>query len=119
MGGPATRRQGVSGRGPVLNYANVVATLALVLVLTGGAAFAASRLDKGSVGTRQLRNGAVTTAKLKNGAVTRAKIRDGAISGAKLDLQSLGTVPSAGKAGRADTAGHADSAATADSRRRR
>ena len=117
MRGPATRRQSVSGRGPVLSYANVVATLALVLVLTGGVALAASNLGKGSVGTRQLRNGAVTTAKLKNGAVTTAKIRDGAITGRKLDLRRLGTVPSASTAARADTAGRADSAATADSAR--
>jgi hypothetical protein len=98
----------------VLSYANVVATLALFLVLSGGAAYAVARLGKGSVGTRQLRNGAVSTAKLRNGAVTGAKIRDGAIGGAKVDVQSLGTVPSARQAGRADSAGRAESAGRAD-----
>jgi hypothetical protein len=46
-----------------LTYANVAASLALFLAL-GGAAYAASTLPKGSVGTSQLRNGAVTAAKI-------------------------------------------------------
>jgi hypothetical protein len=49
---------------PRLTYANVVATLALFLVLSGGAAYAASRLAKNSVGSAQLRKNAVTPAKL-------------------------------------------------------
>jgi hypothetical protein len=47
-----------------LTYANVVSTLCLFLLLGGGAAVAASRLPKDSVGTQQLRVGAVTPAKL-------------------------------------------------------
>ncbi len=89
-----------------LTYANVVATLALFLVLSGGAAYAAAKLDKNSVGTKQLKNGAVTTAKLKNGSVT----------GAKVAVSSLGTVPSATSASHADSAtsaGHAESATSA------
>ncbi len=89
-----------------LTYANVVATLALFLVLSGGAAYAAAKLDKNSVGTKQLKNGAVTTAKIKNGAVT----------GAKVAVSSLGTVPSATSASHADSAtsaGHAESATNA------
>jgi hypothetical protein len=85
-----------------LTYANVVATIALFLVVSGGAAYAAS-LGKNSVGTRQIKNGAVTAAKIKNGA----------ISGAKIKLNSLGTVPSAANATHAGTATHADSAGTA------
>jgi hypothetical protein len=77
-----------------LTYPNVVATLALFLVLTGGAAYAASQLAKNSVGTKQLKRNAVTSAKIKKGAVT----------GAKIKLSSVGTVPSAS---RADTAGDA------------
>ena len=46
-----------------LTYANVMATLALFVAL-GGSAYAATRLKKNSVGTRQLKNGAVTEAKL-------------------------------------------------------
>jgi hypothetical protein len=49
---------------PHLTYANVVATLALFLVLSGGAAYAASRVAKNSVGSAQLKKNAVTPAKL-------------------------------------------------------
>jgi hypothetical protein len=91
-----------------LTYANVVATIALFLVVSGGAAYAATSLGKNSVGTRQIKNGAVTAAKIKNGAIT----------GAKVNLGSLGTVPSAANAthaGSADNATHAASATHADS----
>ena len=48
-----------------LTYANVMATVAVFLVLAGGTAFAAGQmLPKNSVGARQLRKGAVTLAKL-------------------------------------------------------
>jgi hypothetical protein len=77
-----------------LTYANVIATLALFLVLTGGAAYAASHLGKNSVGTKQLKKNSVTSAKIKKEAVT----------GAKIKLSSVGKVPSAS---RADTAGDA------------
>ncbi|MEA2477990.1 MAG: hypothetical protein QOC87_2189 [Actinomycetota bacterium] len=46
-------------------YANVAATLALVVSLAG-TGYAASQLAPGSVGTKQLKKGAVTTAKVKN-----------------------------------------------------
>jgi hypothetical protein len=85
-----------------LTYANLAATLALFLALTGGIAFAAGQLTKNSVGTNQLKNGAVSTAKIKAGAVT----------GSKVDLATLGKVPSATAA---DTAAHAATATRADS----
>ena len=88
-------------------YANVVASLALFLVVAGGSAFAASQLGKNSVGTKQLKKNAVTTAKIKpnavttakikKNAVTTAKIKDGAITGAKVNLGTLGTVPSSAR----------------------
>jgi hypothetical protein len=78
-----------------LTYANVVATLALILVVGGGSAFAARQLAKNSVGTRQIKKNAVTAAKIKAGAVT----------GAKIKLGSLGTVPSAAHADNATVAG--------------
>jgi hypothetical protein len=53
---------------PKLTYANLVSTLCLFLLLGGGAALAASRLAKNSVGAKQLKNGSVSTAKLKKGA---------------------------------------------------
>jgi hypothetical protein len=57
-----------------LTYANVTATLALFLALGGATAFAASQLDKNSVGSKQLKKNSVTAAKIKNGAVTQAKL---------------------------------------------
>jgi hypothetical protein len=106
-----------------LTFANVVACMALFIAL-GGVGYAATKLPKNSVGSKQLKNGAVTTAKLKAKAVTTAKLGDGAVgaanigagvvgttalangavTGAKVDAGSLGTVPSAA---RAATAGDA------------
>lgn len=62
-----------------LTYANVVSSLALFLVLSGGAAYAAKK-----IGSHELRGGAVTTAKIKRNAITRSKIKAAAISTAKV-----------------------------------
>lgn len=68
-----------------LTYANLVSTLALFLVLTGGAAYAAHRyLTRKSVGTPQLKSNAVTTAKIKANSITTRKIKRIAISSDKL-----------------------------------
>jgi hypothetical protein len=66
-----------------LTYANVMSSIAVFLVL-GGAAFAATKLPKNSVGAKQLKKNAVTSAKIKSGAVTGAKIGAGAVDGSKL-----------------------------------
>lgn len=89
-----------------LTYANVMSSIAVFLVL-GGAAFAATKLPKNSVGTKQLKNNAVTTAKIKNDAV----------NGTKVNESTLSTVPSASSAANATHATSADkanSATTAD-----
>jgi hypothetical protein len=96
--------------GKKLTYSNVVSTLCLFLLLSGGAAFAAAHLGKNSVGAKQLKRSAVTSPKIKDGAVTTAKLRDGAVTGPKVDVTTLGKVPSAGKA---DEATHADNASRA------
>jgi hypothetical protein len=57
-----------------LTYANVTATLALVLALGGGTAWAASKIR-----TRQIAYHAVTGAKLDTNSVTASKIRNGAV----------------------------------------
>jgi hypothetical protein len=69
-----------------LTYANVVATLALVLAVAGGTSAIAisAKVKKNAVGTKQLKNGSVTPAKLRNGAVTVAKIADGNVTASKL-----------------------------------
>ena len=67
---------------PKLNYANVIATIALFVAL-GGAAVAAG-LPKKSVGPQQLKPGAVTTKALHRKAVTSGKIAPKAVTAGKL-----------------------------------
>jgi hypothetical protein len=92
-----------------LTYSNVMATIAVFLVLGGGAAVAAG-LAKNSVKTKNIKNGAVTTKKLAANAVT----------GEKANESTFGIVPSAqsaktaDKATTADTANKATTADTAD-----
>ena len=62
-----------------LTYANVVATLALFLALSGGVVWAA-----GKIGAKNLRANAVTAGKIKRNAVTNAKIRGNAVTAAKI-----------------------------------
>jgi hypothetical protein len=66
-----------------LTYSNVVSTLALFLVVCGGAAYAA-KVAKKSVGPSQLKANAVTTAKIKANAVTTRKIKKNAVTNAKI-----------------------------------
>jgi hypothetical protein len=66
-----------------LTYANVVSTLALVLVI-GGATALAAKVPKHSVGPHQLRSNAVTTPKIKANAVTTRKIKKNAITAVKI-----------------------------------
>jgi hypothetical protein len=54
-------------RRPRLSYANVMASIAVFLVL-GGGAYAASTLPKNSIGSKQLKNGSITAAKLSASA---------------------------------------------------
>ena len=94
---------------PKLTYANVMSTLCFFLLLSGGAAFAASHLGKNSVGARQLKKNAVTTAKIKNEAITAAKVEKGTLTGTQINASTLGAVPTAGNAATAGTASVADS----------
>ncbi len=73
-----------------LTFANVMSTIAVFLVLSGGAAIAAKHaLKKNSVGTKQLKANAVTKKKLKKNSVVRAKIANSAVNGAKVRNASL------------------------------
>lgn len=73
-----------------LTYANVMSTLAVFLVVSGGAAYAASHLGKNSIGSKQIKKSAITTAKIKNEAVTTEKIKNRSITGGKLANGSVG-----------------------------
>ena len=72
---------------PKLNYANVVATIALFVAL-GGAAVAAG-LPKNSVGPKQLKPGAVTARALHRAAVTSGKIGPKAVTAGKLGANAV------------------------------
>jgi hypothetical protein len=86
-----------------LTFANVMSVVAMFIAL-GGVGYAAVKLPKNSVGTRQL----------KANAVTGAKVRNGSLTGADINESTLGTVPSAATAGHATSAGTADNAGHAD-----
>lgn len=112
-----------------LTYANVMSSIAVFLVIGGGAALAATNLPKNSVGSRQLqvkavktgkvapeaikagklaqnavttnrlRENSVTSGKIQNNAVTTSKILDNAVTGAKVDESTLSQVPDSAKLG--------------------
>ncbi len=99
-----------------LTYANVISTICLFLVLGGGAAFAATKLAKSSVGTEQLKGEAVTKGKLAPNSVNSKKVVNGSLTGEDIASSTLGKVPNATYAEHADsatTAGSANSASTA------
>lgn len=67
-----------------LTYANVISTLALLLALGMGSAYAANQLAPKSVGAKQLRPGAVTADKIRKKAVTAPKIESLAVKQGKI-----------------------------------
>jgi hypothetical protein len=81
------------------SYANVVATVALFLAVSGGVVYAASSLGRNAVKSKNIATHAVKTRNLarsavKNGnlaanAVSTAKIRNGAVSGTKVKAGTL------------------------------
>jgi hypothetical protein len=70
-----------------LTYANVMVTI-LAFIVLGGSAYAAFKLPKNSVGTKQIKPNAVNGSKVKNGSLT----------GADIEASSLGSVPHAANA---------------------
>jgi hypothetical protein len=68
-----------------LTYSNVMSSIAVFLVLGGGAAYAAKK-----IGSHQLKANSVTTAKIKRSAVTSVKIRNGTVKGEDINV---GTTP--------------------------
>lgn len=83
-----------------LTYANVMSSIAVFLVLGGGAAIAAGQLGKNTVGSKQLKKNAVTTAKIKKGAVTGAKVKPGSLKASNF---AAGQLPAGPKGDKGDT----------------
>jgi hypothetical protein len=82
---------------PRLSYANVAATLALVVAVgaAGGGEAVASAVKKlapNSVGTKNIKNGAVTGAKVKDRSLTGTDIKLGSIGGAEIKNGSIGGI---------------------------
>jgi len=108
-----------------LTYSNVMSSLAVFLVLGGGAAVAATKIGAGdlkansvktgkivkeAVTTSKLKSGSVVTTKIANGAVTGAQLADGSVDGAKIADNAVGTAKIADNA--VNTAKIADKAVT-------
>lgn len=72
-----------------LTYANVMASLAVFLLLGGASAYAAKQQTK-KIGTTQIKASAVTTAKIKNGAVDASKLKDAAVTAPKIGAGAVG-----------------------------
>ncbi|MGZ8716410.1 MAG: hypothetical protein ACXWYO_04790 [Gaiellaceae bacterium] len=84
-----------------------MATIA-VFVALGGAGYAAVKLPKNSVGTKQLKPNAVTSAKIRNGSLLKADFK-----ASEIPAGSAGPAGPAGPAGSAGPAGAAGAAGPA------
>jgi len=74
-----------------LTYANVMATIAVFLVVAGGGAYAAKKHSKGAVKTKDIKNLAVTNPKIGNLAVTEPKIGNLAVTNPKIGDKQVKT----------------------------
>lgn len=74
-----------------LTYANVMSSLAVFLVLGGGAAFAAVNLPANSVGTKQLKKNAVKTGKVSFEAIKAGKLSKNAVPTNRLRDKAVAT----------------------------
>lgn len=73
-------------------YANVTATLALVVAL-GGTSYAAIKLPANSVGSRQLKPRAVSGSDLRSNAVSSAKVKNRSLRAGDFKLGQLPAGP--------------------------
>jgi hypothetical protein len=74
-----------------VTYANLVSTLALVIAVGSGGAFAAG-LAKNSVGSKQIRNHSIKTKDYRPGSVDGSVIADGSVGSADLAAGVLPTM---------------------------
>jgi hypothetical protein len=71
---------------PHLTYANVAATLALVIAVAGGSAYAATKIR-----ARDIAYHAVTASKVNYNAITPSKVKNGSLSGKDIRDSSIAT----------------------------
>lgn len=81
------RRSRLSRFVPRPTYANVIATIALFVALSGVAV--AAGLPKNSVGPKQLKRGSVTAPKIRKKAITPGKIAPKAVTAGKLGANAV------------------------------
>jgi hypothetical protein len=79
-----------------ITYANVMSSIAVFLVLGGGAAYAAKKIGSNELKSNSVKTGkivkeAVTTSKIKNESVTTNKIAKGAVTTDKLAENAVST----------------------------
>jgi hypothetical protein len=72
-----------------LTYANVMSTIGVFIAL-GGVSYAALKLPKNSVGSKQIKKNAVKSGKIKAGAIGNGKLRADAVTGDKVLDGSIG-----------------------------
>jgi hypothetical protein len=83
-----------------LTYANVMSSLAVFMLLGGGAAIAAGGLGKNTVGSKQLKKNAVTAVKVKDGSLLGADFAAGQLpAGPTGPAGAKGATGAAGPAG--------------------
>jgi hypothetical protein len=87
----------------------VVACVALFVAL-GGSSYAAVKLSKNSVGTREIKTNGVGASEIKSKAVRSAEVNDNSLTGNDINESTLGKVPSASAADTATTAATATTA---------
>ena len=91
-------------------YANVTATMALVVAL-GGTSYAAVALPKNSVGSGQIKKGAVKGPDIKGNAVTTGKVKNGSLLAADF---KTGQLPAGAKGNKGDTGPRGDTGPKGD-----
>ncbi len=69
-------------------YANVTATLALVIAL-GGTSYAATQLERDSVGAAEIKRNGVRASEIKRGAVRSSEVKDGSLQSQDFDETDL------------------------------
>src|SRR6476620_12298913 len=93
-----------------LTYANVMVTI-LAFIVLGGGAYAAFRLPKNSVRSKNIVNGQVKRPDLADHSINGGNVKDDSLTGNDVRESSLGPVPMASVADNADSLDNLDSTA--------